>query len=187
MIKFSNLSKSFGENLVIDNLSFELPNCGIVTVTGPSGKGKTTLLNILAGILKPDSGEIIGDHSSLSYSFQDDRLLPWLSARKNIEIVLPKEMQSKAETVSFWLDSVELSEFADYLPDKLSGGMRQRVSLARALAYPSDVILLDEPFAALDESLHQKMYDIIKEEAKKRLIIMVTHDKEDISEINIEI
>ena len=75
MIKISNLSKSFGENLVIDNLSFELPNCGIVTVTGPSGKGKTTLLNILAGTLQPDSGEIIGDYSSLSYSFQDDRLI----------------------------------------------------------------------------------------------------------------
>ena len=187
MIKINNLTKSFGKNLVIDNLNAELPACGIVTVTGPSGKGKTTFLNILAGILKPDSGEIAGDPSSLSYSFQDDRLFPWLSVRKNIEIVLPRYMQDKTEKISFWLDSVELSEFSDYLPDKLSGGMKQRVSLARALAYPSDIVLLDEPFAALDETLHKKMYDLIKKEAKKRLIIMVTHDKKDISEINIEI
>ena len=96
-------------------------------------------------------------------------------------------MENKAEKISFWLDQIELADFADYLPDKLSGGMRQRVSLARALAYPSDVVLLDEPFASLDESLHKKMYDIIKEESKNRLIIMVTHDKEDISETNIVI
>ena len=187
MISINNLYKSFGNNVVIDGLTAELPDHGIVTVTGPSGKGKTTLLNILAGLLKADGGEIINDALSISYAFQDARLFPWLSVKKNIEIVFPEDFENKEKTASAWLDLVGLSDFADYLPDKLSGGMKQRVSLARALAYPSQIVLLDEPFGALDEELHQRMHDLVKKEAQTRLIIMVTHDKNDVSEINIEL
>ena len=186
MLKITNLSKSFDKNVVINDLSVEFPEKGLVTVTGPSGKGKTTLLNIIADIIKADSGSIEGLRSSLSYSFQDDRLFPWLSLKKNIEIVLDNA-EEKEKIVSEWLEKVELSDFADYLPEKISGGMKQRVSLARALAYPSEIVLLDEPFKGLDEDLHQRMYELVKTEAQNRLIIMVTHDKNNVSEINIEI
>ena len=186
MLKISNIYKSFDGKAVIEDLSFDFPEYGLVTVTGESGKGKTTLLNIIARLIKQDSGTVESSYTSLSYAFQDDRLFPWLSAKRNIEIVLDGK-DDKERTAEHWLDAVGLSEFADYLPEKLSGGMKQRVSLARALAYPSQLVLLDEPFGALDAELHQKMYELVKEEAKKRLIIMVTHDPRDVSEINIEI
>lgn len=186
MLKISNISKSFNGKTVIDNLSFEFPKCGLVTVTGESGKGKTTLLNIIAGLIKQDEGEIESTYHALSYAFQDDRLFPWLSAKKNIEIVLDGGA-NKRSVAEQWLEAVELKEFAEYLPEKLSGGMKQRVSLARALAYPSQIVLLDEPFGALDPDLHKRMYSLVKEEAKKRLIIMVTHDNTDISDINLQI
>ena len=186
MLKITNLSKSFDDKCVVDEFSFVFPETGIVSITGVSGKGKTTLLNIIAGLVKQDSGDVENSYSSLSYSFQEDRLFPWLSVRKNIEIILDK-VADKEQIVSEWLEKIELSDFADYLPEKISGGMKQRVSLARALAYPSELVLLDEPFKGLDESLHQRMYELVEAEAKNRLIIMVTHDKSDVSEINIEI
>ena len=133
MIRINNLYKSFGHNVVIDGLSAELPDHGIVTVTGPSGKGKTTLLNILAGLLKADGGEIVNDAASISYAFQDARLFPWLSVKKNIEIVFPKDFENKEETAEAWLDLVGLSEFADYLPDKLSGGIATELCPKEAL------------------------------------------------------
>ena len=186
MLKITNLSKIFKDKCVIDNFSFTFPKTGLVTITGVSGKGKTTLLNIIAGLVKQDSGSVENSYSSLSYSFQEDRLFPWLSVRKNIEIVLDK-VTDKEQIVSEWLKKIELLDFADYLPEKISGGMKQRVSLARALAYPSELVLLDEPFKGLDEDLHQRMYNIVKTEAKSRLIIMATHDRNDVSKINIEI
>ena len=186
MIKITNLSKSFKDKCVIDDFSFTFPKTGLVSITGVSGKGKTTLLNIIAGLVKQDSGSIENTYSLLSYSFQEDRLFPWLSVRKNIEIVLDK-VTDKEQIVSEWLEKIELSNFADYLPEKISGGMKQRVSLARALAYPSEIVLLDEPFKGLDEDLQKRMHELVKAEAEKRLIIMVTHDKSYISEINIEI
>ena len=185
MLKITGLTKSFGDKTVIERLDFDFPEKGIVTVTGVSGKGKTTLLNIIAGTIKADKGEISGA-DSLSYAFQEDRLFPWLSVESNLELVIAKD-ENKAEKVKKWLDIIELSEFADYLPEKLSGGMKQRVSLARALLYPSDIVLLDEPFSALDEALADKMYEVIKKEAENRLIIMVTHDKKYVSETNLEI
>ena len=186
MLKLINISKSFEEKSVINGFSFEFPERGLVTVTGESGKGKTTLLNIIAGLLKQDGGSVENGYPSLSYYFQDDRLFPWLSAKRNIEIALDG-VANKKECAEYWLDVMELSEFADHIPDKLSGGMKQRVALARALAYPSKLVLLDEPFSSVDEELHKKLYEVIKKEAKERLVIMVTHDPADVSEINIEI
>lgn len=186
MLKIKNLCKSFEEKSVIDNFSFEFPTSGLVTLMGESGKGKTTLLNIISGLITQDSGSVENTYHSLSYSFQEDRLFPWLTVRKNIELVLDG-VEDKKERAEFWLDAMELSDFADYLPEKLSGGMRQRASLARAIAYPSELVLLDEPFSNLDEALHKKIYAIILREAESRLIIMVTHNKEDASQINLNI
>lgn len=156
MIKFENVCFSFGDKPVFENLTLTLPDrCVLIA---PSGRGKTTLLRLAAGLLKPDSGKISGVPEKISFLFQDDRLLPWFSARKNIEAVLPRGHEDE---VAGYLRAVELSEFAEKLPDELSGGQRRRVSLARALACGGDLLILDEPFKGLDEPLMRRMAELV--------------------------
>lgn len=145
---------------VIDEISFELKPGEIVSIVGPSGCGKTTLLNILSGLLVPSSGEVRWHGTSLSgmpakvgYMLQKDLLLPWRTALNNVmlgvEISGDKEGDGRSRARAL-LDQLGLHGFADDYPATLSGGMRQRVALARTLINQPDVLLLDEPFAALD-------------------------------------
>lgn len=186
MLKINKISKKYGKNTVLIDFSYSFPKFGIVTVTGDSGAGKTTLLNIIAGLEKQDEGDIVNTYSSLSYAFQEYCLFPWLTVKENLELIIGKDEGSDNKILD-WLEKLELSDSTAKYPDELSGGMKQRVSLARALAYPSDIVLLDEPFKGLDNELHNSVYSIIKEESKERLIILVTHDTNDVSDINIKI
>ena len=178
-IRISNLVKTFAEKPIIENLDLTLPERGIVAISGPSGCGKTTLLNLLAGLLTPDAGNITGENRDLvSMVFQEDRLLPWLSALENIALVA-----SSHESAARWLKRMQLAPYASYYPEALSGGMRRRVALARALAFKSSILLLDEPFQGMDAELKLLVYELIREAGRTRLVVLVTHDTADILEL----
>ena len=174
-IRFEKVSKAFGDNVVLKDFSIALPDEGIVAFMGPSGYGKTTLLRLLSGLETPDSGEINAEYSRLSYVFQEDRLLGGVSALGNILAVLDSP---DVELAMLWLSRMGLIDSADLLPGELSGGMRRRLSIARAMAYGGDFILLDEPFAGLDDVTRESIYPFIFDKKdKQRLIVLVTHDR----------
>ena len=153
MIRISGLGKRFGELTLFDDLSVDFSKGAVSVILGPSGCGKTTLLHMLAGIVAPDSGVIeTPGGRRISYLFQEPRLIPWRTVRQNLEFVLasafsPAECRSRALEA---LERVGIGEFADSYPAELSGGMRQRAVIARAFAYPGEILLMDEPLQALD-------------------------------------
>jgi len=155
LITLDSLTKYFDDLLVFENLSLSVPLKKVTALLGPSGCGKTTLLNIISGTLKADSGTVTGiENRRISYLFQEARLLPWKTVEQNLDLVL-KSCISPKERLSLicrTLAAVGLEEFAHYYPHYLSGGMRQRAAMARAFAYPGEVMLMDEPFQALDLS-----------------------------------
>lgn len=179
------LTKSFGTLSVLKNFNLDFLHHHITCILGPSGAGKTTLLNVLSGLVPPDSGQVLGlNGEAVSYLFQEPRLLPWKTVRDNFDFVLTDPYPDPAErsaVISRYLALVELQDFANYYPAQLSGGMKQRVAIARAFAYPSKLLLMDEPFKALDMQLkYSLMADFIKLWQKdKRTVICVTHDLEE--------
>lgn len=183
-----NLKKSYmhdGEELVVlDNFSVSIPPRSIVALVGPSGCGKTTLLRLIGNLEKRDGGTILCEENEdgpISYLFQEPRLLPWFSAKTNVELALrpfiANSEERKKRAMDF-LDMVGLGPFARFKPDELSGGMRQRVAIARSFAYPGRVMLLDEPFQNLDNKLRWSLIRSFLSlwEQEKRTTIYVTHD-----------
>jgi len=182
--ELKNISKAYGDLTLFDDFSIGFDEGKITCILGPSGCGKTTLLNIIGGIVKPDHGSFEGfEGKAISYIFQDPRLLPWKTVRGNIEFVLSHELTTteRKKTADRFIRLVELEDFADYYPAKLSGGMRQRVSIARAFAWPSDIILMDEPLKGLDIKLKLNLIRTFSRiwETDKRTVIFVTHDVEE--------
>ncbi len=180
-VKLDSLSFSYPDKKVIDNLSLALDG-KINVIMGESGGGKSTLLDIIAGLKKADGKvKIFGNaqRPKISYMMQDATLLPWMSALDNVNVVLSdsKETQDEARA---WLTLVGLGENGDasLLPHELSGGMKQRVALARTLAYEANIYLLDEPFRALNEELRAEMAQLVKRRADDlgATVILVTHD-----------
>lgn len=180
-VMINGLSKYYDGVPVFYNLNMKFLRNRITAILGPSGCGKTTLLNIISGIEKDYSGKIDLKGDTISYVFQEDRLIPYLNVYDNVAFVL-KSTMDKARidlTVRKFLNMVELWDYRDKLPCKLSGGMKRRVALARAFAYKSDLLLMDEPFKGLDDRLKS---DIIEKflmiySENRRTIILVTHDK----------
>ena len=185
MLKITNLSFSFAKNTVFDNFSMQLDDGEILAVMGASGCGKTTLLGLVSGILKPQKGEIENTAQKIAYVFQESRLFPWLTVKENLLAVIDEKDENALQTVTNCLSLVELGDAIDKYPKELSGGMKSRVSLARALAYGGDLFLFDEPFAALDEDLRSKLATQIKDYLHQRgaSAILVTHNKEDAEQI----
>lgn len=178
MIELLDLSRSFDKKEVLRDLSFRFPDKGAFAIMGPSGVGKTTLLRLLSGLDRPDKGELISTHTHPAMSFQEPRLLPWLTCHDNLTLVLGKR-EKAAEAATEWLERFELAEYADRYPHELSGGMQQRLSLARALCYGGDLYLFDEPFSALDQALRERIAPYIRALGEKALLIIVTHDRHD--------
>ena len=181
MIEIIGLCKSYKEQSVHNHLNLSIKEAQVTSILGPSGCGKTTLLRILAGLEPYDSGEIIGlENKRIAYMFQEDRLMPWLNVWQNIAYVLKTKYnkQQIEEKIERLLNILQLEPYRDYSIDKLSGGMRRRIALGRALVYESEILLLDEPFKGLDEALKEKLYEAILKEVEidRRTVICVTHD-----------
>ncbi|CAM3807422.1 ABC transporter ATP-binding protein [Smaragdicoccus niigatensis] len=187
-LTLSRVGIAYGSNHVIDGLDLEVRPGEILVIAGKSGCGKSTLLRALAGLRNPDTGTIRADgvpverpSADRALVFQDDALLPWRTVRNNIGFALRLRGYSRADSKAKalrWIDEVGLTGYADYLPRDLSGGMRQRVQLARSLAGSPRAVLMDEPFGALDTQTRADMQRLLIEtwKAHPTTIVFVTHD-----------
>lgn len=191
ILEVKNLDKVFhinNENVpVLQNLSLDVEKGEFISIVGPSGCGKSTLLKLIISLEKRDGGTICIDGSEIngisekcSMIFQEARLMPWLSVEKNIDFVIPKKITGKErqDLVDHNIELVGLSNFRNALPSQLSGGMQQRVSIARGLVTNPELLLLDEPFGALDAftrmTMQQELLNIWRKE--NNTMILVTHD-----------
>ncbi|MFD1349017.1 ABC transporter ATP-binding protein [Oceanobacillus caeni] len=181
--RFTNYGKT---ELVLKDINLNIKEGEFVSLLGPSGCGKSTLLNIVAGLLTPSEGELHLDDCLITKPgkdrgmvFQQAALFPWLSVEENIMFALKKEMKKKEArvVVQKYLQLVQLSSYAKHSPHELSGGMQQRVSIARALAMNPRVLLMDEPFGALDEQTRRRLQDELERiwSETKKTILFVTH------------
>lgn len=193
-IQFKNVDKLFASKnnhditKVLDDVSFDVKNSEIFCIIGSSGSSKSTIINLIAGFVFPDNGEVLADNklihkpsSERTVVFQEHAIFPWKTVRENVEFGLKNRNLSKSkvdEEVDNLLKKVKLELAANKYPDELSGGMRQRVAIARAFAVKPDIILMDEPFASID----QQTRDILQEELLslqaelKQTIVFVTHN-----------
>ena len=173
---------------VLEHIDLQVAPGEFVTILGPSGCGKSTLLNALSGLDTSFEGQVeigrsaVGDAKArIAYLFQEPRLLPWRTVRGNIEFALEAARVPKSEwpvRCNRWLQAVDLSSFADYFPLQLSGGMQQRVSFARAFSIEPELLLMDEPFSALDEITALRMRQLLLSlwEADRSTVLFVTHN-----------
>lgn len=176
-ISLKNVKKSFGERVVFDGLNVTFADGKINCILGPSGSGKTTILNILAGLTDCE-GEV-SKPEKVAYIFQNSRLLPNLTVWENVEYaILFMQKKEREERVESLLKKVEVYDRRNEFPSALSGGMARRVSMARAYAYPADLMLMDEPFSALDLGLKLRQLEVYNGlvESYPRTSVFVTHD-----------
>lgn len=189
MIRITDLCKSYGDKDVIRCLNATVPDRGFVTVTGESGIGKTTLIRLILGLEEPDRGSItFSSEPVFSVVFQEDRLLERLSVLENVTIVM-KGSDKKADglkAVSI-LTKLGLENDLGTLADKLSGGMKRRTAIARALACDADIYIMDEPIKGLDRENRAQTLKTIREYTKDRLLILITHDKWEMSGADLDI
>ena len=185
-LRIEEASVSFGAVEVFRHLSLEISRGEFVAVVGPSGCGKTTLLNLFSGFLKPSLGSVMCS-GRVRMVYQHDSLFPWQTAAQNIALGL-RDLNSEAERerqLKEMLRLINLEEFAGHYPHQLSGGMRQRVELARALAGDTDILLLDEPFSSLDYLTRLRMRRELARmlEELPRTVVLVTHDIEEAAQL----
>ena len=190
-----NLSREFSFKrervIALENISLEVREGEFATILGPSGCGKSTLLRIIAGLAEASSGQVYkdgrliqGPGADRGMVFQSYTLFPWLTVRKNIEFGLSlkgMEAARRRQIVDHYLEIIGLAPFANAFPKNLSGGMKQRVAIARALANDPDILLMDEPFGALDAQTRLVMQELLLKvwEETRKTIIFVTHDVEE--------
>lgn len=195
MIRLEQVTLTFhtkgGSLTVLDHASALFPKGKTTALIGPSGSGKTSCLQLIAGLLAPTSGNVCRETASsgnvahetapsLSYLFQDLALLPWLTALQNVNLVLSDQKET-LDVAREWLARVDLADAADRYPSELSGGMKQRVALARALSTEAEILLLDEPFRGLDDTLHKKMRALVASARKGKTTVLVSHDQNDLT------
>lgn len=177
VIVCKELNVSFGDRSVLDRFSLRIPDSGVTVLSGPSGCGKTTLLRVLAGLEQPRSGGVEGlSPRETAFLFQDDRLLPWRTVEQHLTDVLPKEDRGR---VSGLLALVELEGEENARPAALSGGMGRRLALARCLALPARLYLLDEPFAGVDPARTARMLERLR--ALDVPVVLASHQSQVLS------
>ena len=175
MIELKDVSVSYDGQSVIKDLSFTFEDRRIYAIAGASGIGKTTLLGAIAGLVPLSHGEINSTHKKISYIFQDPRLFPWMTALENVKCVCEDEQKAR-----HYLELL-LPDSADKYPHELSGGMKQRVSIARALAYDADLVLLDEPFKGLDDASKDNTTNVVLSALRGKTAILISHDKNELN------
>jgi NitT/TauT family transport system ATP-binding protein len=195
-LEFTNISHEFGTPdgrtyCAVRDVSFAVPAGRFLAIVGPSGCGKSTLLNIAAGLMTPSSGQVTVDDRPLdgvnrraTYMFQQDALLPWKTVRENVALGLVLAGMPRADAnirADGWLTKVGLAGFGRHFPSQLSGGMRKRVAVAQNWIIDRDILLMDEPFSALDLHTRQRMESELLAlwEELRRTVILVTHDLEE--------
>lgn len=175
MLILNNVTKHYDDVVVLKDFSLFVEKGKIYSLLGPSGCGKTTMLRLITELEKPDQGKIELKGQRVSYIFQEPRLLPWETVRKNLELVCPKKERQKIDEL---LELMEIKEYEGAYPKELSGGMKQRVSIMRAFLHPHEILLMDEPFQALDLKLKailmKEIYNL--HQSIKNTILFVTHD-----------
>lgn len=176
-MKIQHLCKSFDGKMVLDHVSLTLESGGTACLMAPSGRGKTTLLRCIAGLETPDSGQITDLPERIAYVFQEDRLCDGFSAVDNIRLVTGKAL-GEGE-IRRHLEELGLAGSLDQPVRELSGGMRRRVVISRAVCFGADLLLLDEPFKGLDDEARQQTADYILRHRGAAAILCVTHDRED--------
>lgn len=178
-IEVKNLSFSYGEQTVLRAVNLEFDSRQPVVLLGGSGQGKTTLLRLLAGLLKPQSGQIDGIDAStrIAVMFQEDRLFPQLSVWKNLKLIRPDLTEEQAAGILKELDLA--ADVLQQLPKELSGGMRRRAALARALLFEADMVLMDEPFQGLDVHTRQYALQAVRKWTKGRPLLLISHEPSD--------
>ncbi|MGE0744411.1 MAG: ABC transporter ATP-binding protein, partial [Rhodospirillales bacterium] len=191
-VEFADVTLMFGDAersvTALDRVSLRVPTGGITTVVGPSGCGKTTLLRLAAGLIAPSAGKVLYKgrpvdrlNTGVGFVTQDSNLFPWLTALGNVEFALAVRGVPKAarrEQAADWLRLVGLDGFENSYPSQLSGGMQKRVSIVRTLIYQPDVVLLDEPFGALDAQTRMKLHHELLQlwQRNKTTMLFITHD-----------
>ena len=178
MLELKKVSVAFEGKTVLSDCSLFLPRGGRAALMGPSGCGKTTLLRVALGLQEPDAGQGRRGTRRLAAVFQEPRLLPWLSAEENVCLPLPEGERSR-ENAREWLERLELGQARALLPAELSGGMQQRVSLARALAAEPELLVLDEPFRAFDAPLRERVIELILRSLPDAAVLIATHEREE--------
>ena len=180
MIQIENLTKQYGTQLVLDGFSLSVRDEEMIAIMGESGRGKTTLLRIVAGLETYDAGQISGfDKKDVAYVFQEPRLFDSLSVIKNLTVVSSQPSRIAEKTAMELLTWVGLEKDKAKYPSELSGGMKQRLALARAFMVDRPILLLDEPFSALDQETRNDMIEFVKARTKNKTVILVTHDLSD--------
>ncbi len=180
-IKIKNIYKKYDDKVIFKDFNIIFKENRVNTILGKSGYGKTTLLKIISNIVEKDSGKIEGiNTNSISYIFQEDRLVEWLTVKENLKLILKNDYK-KGELDKIckkYLNLVGVQDFENYYPQSLSGGIRQRVNIARAFAKPSKLIIMDEPFKSIDikskNDIMKAFKNVLREET--RTVLFVTHD-----------
>lgn len=182
-MQLKNIVKDYGDKKVLGGIDIEIEEEKITAILGESGCGKSTLLNIIAGKIKDYSGEVIFEREhkkGISYVFQEDTLIPWKTVYNNLEFVLKGKVEKSQidERIKKYLKIVNLEGSEKEFPNMLSGGMKRRVGIARAFAFPSNYMFMDEPFEFLDIKIKEEIVeDLIKlQESEKKTVILITHD-----------
>lgn len=182
-MQLKNIVKNYGDKKVLGGIDIEIEERKITAILGESGCGKSTLLNIIAGKIKDYSGEVIFEREhkkGISYVFQEDTLIPWKTVYNNLEFVLKGKVEKSEldKRIKKYLKIVNLEGSEKEFPNMLSGGMKRRVGIARAFAFPSNYMFMDEPFEFLDVKIKEEIVeDLIKlQESEKKTIILITHD-----------
>ena len=180
MVSVRNLNKSFAGKPVLRNVSFDFPERAVCEIAGPSGAGKTTLANLMLGLLPPDSGEVLKpDDLRQAAVFQEDRLIEHLDAFENVRLTADKSVSQ--EEIRQALQMVGLASGDKQRVAKYSGGMKRRVAIVRAVLARPDLLILDEPFKGLDEEIRAVCADFILRECPQATILLITHDADEAS------
>lgn len=191
MVALENVTMAFGNFVAVENVSLSIADGEFAAIVGPTGCGKSTILNAVAGLLPATSGSVrikdelvTGVQQNIGYLFQQDSLLPWKTAQENVELGLlfrGVALEERRRLAAEWLAKVGLKDFGHRYPHQLSGGQRKRVQMAQALITDPQVILMDEPFSALDvHTRHLMQNELLRLwQERRRAVLLITHDLEE--------